>query len=210
MKAYIEDFLQNIDNTFKEKSQKDILMTYVMVFGIIFAFSYLLLWDTSEGDFESQRKEVVAIESKITADNLYLQQNPVSKITRIENETKNTNIQMLQFQKNNKYIKSKIEEISSLVYDEQTWGEYLHSISKNAKLHNVKILDFNNKYAQNNATFGHILDITIKTTANYVDSINFINALEQSDLVVDLHSLNIEAVNKLNSDLNISVWGIRY
>ena len=210
MKINIEDFLQNIDNYFKDKTQKDIYMTYVMLFAVIFAFSYLLFWDTSEADFNAKRTQVVAIESKTTMDNLYLQENPITKITQIDNEIKNAQTQTLKYKDNNQYIKNKIEEISSLIYDEQTWGEYLHSISKNARLYNVKILNLHNQYAQNKTTFGHILDINLKLAGDYKNTINFMNSLEKSDLVVDLHQINIEALNKLNSDLNISVWGITY
>ena len=210
MKISIEDFLQNIDNYFKDKTQKDIYMTYVMLFAVIFAFSYLLFWDTSEADFNTKRTQVVTMESKIKIDNLYLQQNPISKIAQIENEIKNAQVRTLKHKENNKYIKNKIEEISSLIYDEQTWGEYLHSISKNARLYNVTILNLHNTYAQNNTTFGHILDISLKVTGNYKNTVNFINSLEKSDLVVDLHQINIHALDKLHSDLNISVWGITY
>ena len=210
MKAKIEDYLQNIDSYFKEKTQKDVYMTYAMIFAVIFALSYLLFWDTSESDFKSKRAQVVSYESKITNDEIFLQQNPMNKIKKIENDIKKTEAQIVIFKENNQYIKNKIEEISFLIYDEQTWGEYLHSISKNAKRNNIKILDLNNVYAKNNTTFGHILDITLKTTGNYKNTINFINSLEESDLVIDLHSLKIEALNKLSSDLNISVWGITY
>ncbi|MBC8236958.1 MAG: type 4a pilus biogenesis protein PilO [Helicobacteraceae bacterium] len=210
MKINIEDFLQNIDNYFKDKTKKDVYMTYFMIFAIIFAFSYLLFWDTSEADFNAKRTQVVSIESKIAMDNLYLQKNPISKIAQIENEIKNAQIETLKYKDNNQYIKNKIEEISSLIYDEQTWGEYLHSISKNARLYNVKILNLHNQYAENKTTFGHILDINLKVTGDYKNTINFINSLEKSDLVVDLHDINIEALNKLHSDLNISVWGITY
>ena len=210
MKISIEDFLHNIDNYFKDKTQKDIYMTYVMLFAVIFAFSYLLFWDTSEADFNTKRTQVVTMESKIKIDNLYLQQNPISKIAQIENEIKNAQVRTLKHKENNKYIKNKIEEISSLIYDEQTWGEYLHSISKNARLYNVTILNLHNTYAQNNTTFGHILDISLKVTGNYKNTVNFINSLEKSDLVVDLHQINIHALDKLHSDLNISVWGITY
>jgi len=210
MKISIEDFLQNIDNYFKDKTQKDIYMTYVMLFAVIFAFSYLLFWDTSEADFNTKRTQVVTMESKIKMDNLYLQQNPISKIAQIENEIKNAQVRTLKHKENNKYIKNKIEEISSLIYDEQTWGEYLHSISKNARLYDVTILNLHNTYAQNNTTFGHILDISLKVTGNYKNTVNFINSLEKSDLVVDLHQINIHALDKLHSDLNISVWGITY
>ena len=72
------------------------------------------------------------------------------------------------------------------------------------------MLYFSNKYALNNKSFGHILDINLKTTGNYKNTLNFINSLEQSELVVDIHDLNIVATEKLNSDLNISVWGITY
>jgi hypothetical protein len=210
MKAKIEDYLQSIDYYFQEKTQKDVYMTYIMIFVVIVAFSYLLFWDTSEADFKAKRAQVVSLESKITMDEIYLQQNPMSKIKQIENQIKNAEVEIIVYQENNQYIKNKIEEISFLIYDEQTWGEYLHSISKNAKINNVKILNLNNVYAKNSTTFGHILDITLKTTGNYQNTMNFINSLEESDLVVDLHDLNIEALTTLTSDLKISVWGITY
>ncbi len=42
MKINIENYLHQIDTSFKEKGQKDIYMTYVIIFSVIFAFSYLL------------------------------------------------------------------------------------------------------------------------------------------------------------------------
>jgi len=210
MKLNTEDYLQKIDNSFKEKTQKDIYMTYIMIFSIIFAFSYLLLWDTSEADFTSKRTQVVSLEGKITADQRYLQQNPQTKIKQIEDQTKIAENKMLILKDNNQYIKVKIEEISSLIYDEQTWGHYLHSISIHAKKNNIKILDFTNEYVDNREAFGHILDIGISTTGSYKNTINFINALEQSDLVVDLHNLDIQAQQQIDAKLNISVWGITY
>lgn len=169
-----------------------------------------MFWDTSEAEFLAKRAQVVSIEKKITADNRFLQLNPESKIIRIENETKSAQKQMIVFKDNNQYIKTKIEEISSLIYDEQTWGKYLHSISKNAKQNNLKIIDFTNKYTDKKSSFGHILDISIQTTGQYKNTINFINSLEQSDLVVDLHTLDVQADSKINTKLDISVWGITY
>ena len=55
-----------------------------------------------------------------------------------------------------------------------------------------------------------MLDINLNFTGNYINTLSFINSLEQSELVVDLHALNIQAQDKLNTDLNISVWGINY
>ena len=210
MKTNIEDYLQKIDASFKEKGQKDIYMMYIMIFALIFAFSYLLFWDSSEAEFIAKRKQVTIIESKIADDNRYLQLNPPSKVTRIENDIKEAQKQMLAYRDNNQYIKNKIEEISSLVYDEQTWGEYLHSISKYAIKHDMKILEFNNKLAEKEGSFGHVLDIRVSSTGDFKNTLKFINALEQSELVVDLHTLDIKVKTELENDLYISVWGITY
>lgn len=210
MKIIIEDYLQKIDLAFKEKSQKDIYMTYIMIFSAIFAFSYLLFWDSSANDFEQQNVKISALESKIKTDRMFLQYNPETKIAQLENEIKKAKAERLVHQKNNEYIKTKIETISSLIYDERSWGEYLHSVSTNAKKYNIKVINFTNKYALNKKSFGHILNITLETSGKFKNTLKFINSLEQSELVVDIHGLHIKAEDALNTDLNISVWGIKY
>jgi hypothetical protein len=210
MKTGIEDLLHRIDYSFKEKGQKDIYMTYAMVFAVLFAISYLFFWESSFENFETKNQEIIAVETNINNDNLYLKYNTEAKIAQLEAETLQANNEMIVNKDNNSYIKNKIETISFLIYDERAWGEYLHSISTNAKKYDVKILNFTNKLAKTNASFGHVLDITVKSTADYKSTLNFINSLEQSDLVVDIHDFNITADNVLNSDLNISVWGITY
>lgn len=210
MKIGIEDQLQKIDLSFKEKSQKDIYMIYVMTFALIFAFSYLLFWDSSEADYKKQKAKVVNIQAKINNDNRYLQLNPQSKITLLNKQIKDAQNEIIVYKDYNAYIKSKIEAISSLVYDERTWGEYLHSISKNAQKYNIKILTFTNKLALNNNSFGHVLDISLSGSGEYKNTLSFINSLEQSELVVDLHDFSIKADETLDSDLYISVWGITY
>jgi len=59
-------------------------------------------------------------------------------------------------------------------------------------------------------SFGHVLDISISATASYKNTLLFINSLEESYLVVDIHDLKIQPEDTLKSDLNISVWGITY
>ena len=206
----IEDYLHKIDALFKEKSQKDKYISYAMIVAIVFAFSYTLFWDSSFEEFEATRAKVVALEKNIATDKAYLKANPESKITALEQQIVQINKEMLVQKKNNAYIKSKIETISSLIYDERAWGEYLHSISINARKYNVKILNITDKYSDNNESFGHILDINIQSTSNYKNTLKFMNALEQSELVVDLHHLDMNASNKLKTNLEISVWGITY
>lgn len=209
-KINIEDYLHLIDKALIDKKQKDIYMTYIMIIASIFAFSYLLFWNSSFDSFETTRTNVINLKSSINSDNGFLMVNTKSKIVQLDNEIKNINKEVVANKDNNDYIKSKIETISSLIYDERTWGEYLDSISKNAQIYHVKIKNFTNQYAKNHKSFGHILNITIESSASYKNTLRFINSLEQSDLVVDIHDLSIKAEKKLTSDLNISVWGITY
>ena len=210
MKIDFENYLYKIDTMFKQKSKKDIYMIYIMIFGVIFAFSYLLFWESAENSFKQMKGRVASIEKKIESDTRYLKYNPESKILKLDQDIKHAQTMLILFEDNNKYIKHKIESISSLIYDEQTWGEYLYSISKNAQKNSMKMTNFTNKYAINKNSFGHVLDIAIETTGNYKNTLNFINSLEQSELVVDIHNFNIQTNNSLNTDLNISVWGLTY
>lgn len=210
IKINIEDYLHTLDSVFSSKTQKDIYMTYVMVVALIFAFAYSLFWDSSLESFERTRANVVSLDRKINTDERFLQLNPESKILQLDKEIASVNQEMIVHKDNNLYIKRKIETISSLIYDERTWGEYLDSISKNAQKNNIKIKQFSNKYAATDSSFGHILDITISSSGNYKNTLRFINSLEQSELVVDIHDLSIKAQKRLNTDLNISVWGITY
>ena len=210
MKAKVEEFLLNIDNSFKDKEQNEVYMTYVLIFGVIFAFSYLLLWEDSEKSFNKIKKNVVAVEKKISSDKLYMQQNPKIDIQRLNQAIQKAKNGAKSFKENNDYINEKIESIAELKYDKKAWGKYLHSISINAKENHIKILDFENSFGNTDSSFGHILNISLNVSSDYKNLLNFINSIEQSNLVVDLHSLDItyDVNNKLNAEFKISVWGI--
>jgi len=210
MKINYENYLHKIDLSLKDKTQKELYMTYIMVVAGIFAFSYILFWDSSFKKFKETRKNVTQLENKITMNKRFLQQNPIYKITRLDREIHNINQKIVLNRDANAYIKSKIESISSLIYDERSWGEYLDSITTNAEKYHIKLLNLTNKYAKVNSAFGHILDISVDSEGNFQNTLEFINALEQSDLVVDIHDFKMDATTSLESDLKISVWGITY
>lgn len=209
VKLILEDYLHKIDGFFKEKSQKDTYYVYIMIVGIIGAIAYPF-YDLSTEEFVAAKEKVSSTSSKINMDKAYLAANPETKIVMIDREIKKLEAELLINKENNEYIKSKIDTISALVYDERAWGEYIDSISANAKKYNVKVLTFTNEYAKNDEAFGHILDISLEVQGNYTNTLRFINSLEKSELVVDIHDLSVKAEDALNTNLNISVWGITY
>lgn len=208
MKFNIENYLYSLDQTLSLKSERDKVIIFMMIFASLFAFSYLLLWESSEASFKISHEKAIKMESDLSNDKAYLEANPVEKIAQIEQETAAIQMQEQHYIQYNNYIKDQLEQVSSLYYDEKAWGGYLDSVSKYARAYNIKLLKFGNTLTMDNRSFGHVLDISIKADGPYKNTLKFINALEQSYLVVDLHDMNLVADKKLTSDLNISVWGI--
>ncbi|MDD2780149.1 hypothetical protein [Sulfuricurvum sp.] len=208
MKLQIEDYLYSLDQSLSQKTERDKMMLYVMIFASLFAFSYLLFWDSSEASFQVSHEKALKVENDLNIDKDYLTLNPPERIIQIEQETVEIQRQHTLYIQYNTYIKEQLEQISSLYYDEKVWGAYLDSISRYARTYNVKLVEFGNTLQIDNSSFGHVLDISIASEGAYKNTLKFINALEQSQLVVDLHDFNITADEKLKGDLNISVWGI--
>lgn len=210
MMTSFEVFLQKIDTSLQEKRKKDVTMIYIMIFSVLFTISYLFFWDKSFNEFQNKNRQIATIDTKINQDNLYLQYNPVSKLSKLDQDIQNANNLIVTTKDQNEYIKHKIETIVELIYDERAWGEYLDSIATNAAKYNIILNDFTNKLVMKKNAFGHILDVNINANGNYIDSLKFINALETSNLVVDLHTIDMQAKENLSFDLNLSVWGITY
>ena len=210
MSFNIENQLYQIDQAFAEKDEKEVFMTYFLIAAVLIFVSYYFLWDPAKLGYDKELKVTQDLQQKIQTDNSYLNTHPETMITQIENDTKALEAQFTQYQDSNAYIKYQIEQISSLYYDEQAWGEYVDSIAENAKKYNIKIQEFSNEFAMNKEAFGHVLNIGVKSYGKYKNMLKYINSLEQSFLVVDIHDFSLNAGEKLNADLNISVWGITY
>lgn len=210
MSAMLEKYLYDIDQSFAQKSEKDVKMIYVMVFVVLVMFSYLVFWDSSEKGYNDIKEASLKVQDKIAKDKQYLLIHPKSEIVRLNQDIAALNKKLVILKGENVYIKTEIEKIPELFYDQVTWGAFIDSIAENAKKHKVKLNFFANRLADDKTKFGHVLNLEIKAEAPYKNMVKFINAIEKSKLVVDLHDIELEATTKLNLDLKLSVWGITY
>lgn len=206
----LEDILGNIDKSFAQKKQQEVYMTYVMIAGALIALSYLFLWDSAEQGYKITLAETKKIEKNILDDTNFLKWNPESRIAQLKMQTDKYKQDFVSLKDQSEYIKFKIEEISSLYYDEQAWGEFIDSISENAKKYGLHLQYLSNEFSNDKNTFGHVLDIELKVKGDFQRTMKFINALEQSFLVVDIHNVELVASDKIDSTLKISVWGMTY
>ena len=210
MSAIIEKYLYDIDQSFAEKSDKDVKLIYAMVFVVLVMFSYLVFWESAEKGYNDIKAASKVVQDKIAVDKQYLLMHPESEITKLNQEIKQLNERLVVLKGENVYIKAEIEKIPELFYDEEIWGGFIDSIAEHAKRHKVKLTYFSNKLADDKTKFGHVLNIDIKSEGKYQNIIRFMNSIEKSKLVVDIHDLDMNASNKINLDLNLSVWGITY
>ncbi len=210
MSAILEKYLYDIDQSFSQKSEKDVKMIYAMVFIVLVMFSYLVFWESSEKGYNDIKAASLKVQDKIAKDKQYLLMHPKSEIVRLDQQITDLNSKLVMLKGENTYIKAEIEKIPELFYDQETWGAFIDSIAENAKKNKVKLNFFANRLASDKTKFGHVLNLEIQAEAPYKNMVRFINAIEKSKLVVDLHDLDLVATEKLNLDLNLSVWGITY
>lgn len=210
MKVGFEKYLFQIDQAFENKKPNEVNMMYVVVAAGLFGLSYTLFWESSEQELAEASQKRIEVSEKLSADQNYLAMNPESKVTQLINEINTLKQKTLDKREQNEYITYKISHIAELYYDEEAWGRYLDSITRNAKKNNIIIDLISNERASDEAKFGHVLDIGIQANGNFLDMIRFIDAMELSDLVIDLHDLNLTAAGNLKVEINSSVWGITH
>lgn len=210
MSALLEKYLYDIDQNFAQKSDKDVKVIYAMVFVVLVTFSYLVFWESAEKGYNDIKAASLKVQDKIAKDKQYLMVHPQSEVVRLNKQISDLNNNLIMLKSENIYIKAEIEKIPELFYDQESWGAFIDSIAENAKKQKIKLNFFANRLASDKTKFGHVLNIEIKAEAPYKNLIRFINSIEKSRLVVDLHDLELNATTKLSLDLNLSVWGITY
>jgi Tfp pilus assembly protein PilO len=210
MSDILEKYLYDIDQSFAQKSEKDVKLIYGMVFVVLVMFSYLVFWESAEKGYNDIVAAKLKVQDKIAEDKRYLLVHPESEIVRLNQDITALNAKLSKLKSENVFIKAEIEKIPELFYDQEIWGSFIDSIAENAKKNKIKLNFFANRLAADKTKFGHVLNLEIQAEGKYKDMIRFMNAMEKSKLVVDLHDMDLTATEKLKLDLKLSVWGITY
>ena len=108
-KLMIEETLQRIDNFFKEKSQKDVYMVYIMIIAILAASAYPF-YDLTAKEFDVIKEKVTQITTKVDADKIYLKVNTEATVVKLGQDIIALEGELVTQRDTNKYIKEKIEK----------------------------------------------------------------------------------------------------
>lgn len=213
-----QDILSRIDEYFEQKSQNE---RYILSFGVIAVIAYLLYifsFDASERFYneQSMQYEQISKELKVVQDYIKSVSSPngdqnfkIKEQSKELEALKKIHEELLGF---NNYFDDKLKELSFLLFNDQNWATFLDRIVILAKENNIKILELNNEFKNPSyQKVEQILNINVKLLGSYQNMLNYINSLEESELVVDLHKIDINATQKeLGANIAISIWGMKY
>jgi hypothetical protein len=217
MKIWV-NLLNDLDNFFEEKSENEKWMLIVVIFGVILYFSYAFFFDDAESQYNDSVVKKERLQSSISknkdylnsitrnGDRNFLVKKYDSEIATLKKSTNSTHDDIT-------FISSSLDELSSLMFNKESWSKFLNSITKQAKDENIEINYIENEYVETKGSFGHILQISIGCNGSYRNIVKFLNRLEKNVLVTDIYESSIylnKNQTKVKADIKISVWGINH
>ena len=202
---YFDKILEKLDAYYADKSQKDIIYTYIMVAGLFAFISWAFFIDPTKAGYDKAKMERTRVVNAITLDENYLRNFDIPTLQSLQMQTENLKKEFIAIKKNSDYIDYKISQLKPLIYNATAWGNFIDSISDIARKHDVQMLKLHNNFVKKSQEFGHVLDIELDIAASFHNTLRFINALEKTSLVVDIHQLKMFSTNRLKTHLKVAV-----
>lgn len=216
-----DNTLVKIDNYFDGKKPSEVTIMLFMALVLSGVIAYYAIIQYAEDYYDVSMSTNSQITEELNKVNTYLdsvsQNNDRNndrnfKINQKQNELKQRQNELADAKNMNQYFDNKLRELSYLIFNEQSWADFLDSLALLANKNNVKITKIVNTFKEPNAQkIEQILDINVSVDGNYKDIIGYINAIEESKLVVDVNGIDINSTDgKLKGNMGIYIWGMKY
>ena len=212
-----DNTLTKIDNYFDEKKPSEVTMMLIVAFFLSVAIAYYAVIPYTQNYYDESIRENDRITQDLNKVNSYL--STVSQgddrnfmINKKQNELLQQQNKLADAQNMNQYFDNKLKELSYLIFNEQSWADFLDNLAFLANKNNVKITKIINTFKEPNAQkIEQVLDVNISVDGDYRDIVSYINAIEESKLVVDVNNIDINSTNgKLKGNMGIYIWGMKY
>jgi Tfp pilus assembly protein PilO len=216
--SYIADKLEEMDGYFEQKKESEKWVLIALFAGAVAFFVYIFFFDDAKNAYEQSVRNHKSINKKIHEEKTYL--NSISrngdrtyKVKVYDQEIVTKKQSVKSYNKRIDVINTNLNKLSDLLFNQKSWSLFLDSITERASSNGIQINSLQNKYVDNNGSFGHVLEIGLQCEGNFENIIQFINDIEQNTLVTDIYSSNIHSdmnSSTIISDINISVWGVNH
>ncbi|MDR1555090.1 MAG: hypothetical protein LBS39_03575 [Campylobacteraceae bacterium] len=211
-----DTILDKIDNWLLLKSKNERGLVYIIAFCLIIGFIYLTLFESSESYLNNKQRILDNTNAKLSNEIIYINSNS-QVIPNLENDIINYSSSLSNIRESNNYIDGKLKELSYLLFNDQSWANFMDRLAFLAKEYNIGILKIENTFLDNkdlqNRKVKQVLDIEVDFRGGFNNAMKFLNAIEESQLVVDVYNSTISSSvrsNSINGNIQIAVWGMLY
>lgn len=215
--------LDKIDSWFESKGSS--ANTYlVLALFIAGALAYLALSTGSQEYFDSEQSRLDKVTQNLNeATNSLNAFGPLgdgaySQIKNKEVVLKGEKARLNETIDSNQYVDNKLREVSNVTYNRENWAEFLDSLTEMAVKSNVKVFAITSEekdIEQKTLVLEPqaMLDVGVVMEGTYHNVLRYINAIEESKMIVDVNKLDINKSStdgKIGGSIGISIWGVRY
>ncbi|MDR1285772.1 MAG: hypothetical protein LBJ88_06200 [Campylobacteraceae bacterium] len=211
-----DTFLDKIDNWLSAKSKNERGLVYLIACCAIIGIIYLTLFQPSEFFLSDKQRILNETTNKLSTETNYINSNS-QVIPRLENEIRNYSTSLSGIRDSNNYIDGKLKELSYLLFNDKSWADFMDRLAFLAKEYSVNILKIENTFLESenlqDRKVKQVLDIEVDFRSNFNNAIKFLNAIEESQLVVDVYNSTISSSvrsNSVDGNIQIAVWGMLY
>lgn len=211
-----ETLLDRLDGYFGAKKQSEVTIIFIGIAAIIGFAVYYYIFPMADDYANENRNKLTNITAELNKEKAYMASvssgtNDQFLIQKMQQEIKNSKLVLEKATNTNAYVDGKLKELSYLLFNEQNWAKFLDELALLADQYNIKITRIENKfYEPTQQKIEQVLNVTLKVDGNFKNIVKLINSVEENQLVVDIHELNITKEKNLEGTMKIAVWGMKY
>ena len=216
MKSNFNTILHKIDNYLNNKKSREVSILFLLLFIFVGFLSYSYLYPITDKKLKQTSRLVKEIEKKLLDEASYMRS--ISRdadeafiIKKMKQEIETSKLLLEKTTFTNAYVDNKLKELSYLLFNDENWAKFLNSITRLAQEYGIEINIIENKINEPSIQkIEQILNLKVDFNGHFTNTIKFINALEESELVVDIYELTCMGQKNIECQVNIAVWGMNY
>lgn len=211
-----DTLFDRIDQFLDGKKSSELTLIFLLLFALVCFISYSYIYPISDKVLKQTIRNNNAMEKNLQSEKSY--ENSVSKdgdesylIKKVKNDIENSKVLLEKITYTNAYVDNKLKELSYLLFNDENWAKFLNSITQLAQKYEVTIKVIENKINEPSIQkIEQILNLKVDFSGSFAHTMKFINAIEESELVVDVYDLSCTGEKNIAGHINIAVWGMKY
>ncbi len=211
-----ENIFEKIDASLSGKKESELALIFLMIFVFIGFIVYSYIFPITEKKLKITKRNLISMNKKVQDEKGYLRS--VTRngdehfyIKKAKSEIEGEKILLEKITYTNTYVDNKLKDLSYLLFNNQNWAKFLNSITLMAAKNHVKIKIIENKINKPSLQkIEQILNLKVEFNGRFKNIMKFINAIEESKLVVDIYEMQLKGAAGVDGYVNIGVWGMKY